>query len=244
VTRRSRCACDICGQPGKMSVEDAFPEWLRRKSRDWGGAFQTTTNGVRSESWHPTIVMRHRRWCVPCNNRVGRYNEKAIPLVEALVRGEQTRLEPNDQAEIAAWCWRTAVSIDAVDGRRDFPPTEPPRLHTAAVPDGLRVWLGDFNYEHPDVTTAATPRNTDYGRVIVTNSFGPMLTINRMLFLVLRSDDLGQFKSLATPAEDRGHVIRVWPAHKEAITWPPRWRFNKAGVDDLGRLYTSSRSQW
>jgi hypothetical protein len=110
ITRR----CVFCGQPGKLTNEDAWPRWLithcfpkgSQVKQRWGS--DQGLVGFTSRKQNVTV----RRVCADCNNGWMSDLEVAVqPLLLPWIDGQRTRMLYDEQQVMATWAIKTAMML-------------------------------------------------------------------------------------------------------------------------------------
>ncbi|SUE16610.1 Uncharacterised protein [Rhodococcus gordoniae] len=233
-------SCVFCGEAPpavKMTNEHVLRNWFRQhmsgpdtrlRHRSWWmdeatGTRQVDHRDVGLNPWEVTV----KRVCAPCNN--GFLNDEIEKPIETtllrLMRGQLTRLDPEDQKLIAIWAWKTSLVRALADsGPTTIPDSDFRYLRERIEPPShVRVWLGsceapeDTWTRHSRFTIAQGPVGPSHG-YITTLALG-----NLLLFIWSGPEEfLALVEGSIWPALDVkvAQVARViWPV-QDTIRWP------------------------
>jgi hypothetical protein len=220
-------------KPGFINTQDVRHQ--RRSGADW-----------RSKALNITIT----RTCEGCNTGwMSKLEMRCKPVLAPLIRGEpQTIASGRDQAALAAWAFKTAITFEySLPGGRTFIPEVHRRylLQHQRPPPDCEIWLGRYeparseetftegygeNWEVSLLTDAPSPHGKGYA---VTFSIG-YLVCHVTGFVGPSGFNLRMSQQVAgRPVID--FLVQLWPPQFGQVSWPPMIPFTRAGMEALAQ---------
>lgn len=236
--------CLFCG--GRVnSKEHVWPVWLlaalgveKRRTRI------RSERGTRPpETWSGfNLSLKVRHVCQRCNNRwMSALEARAKPFLRPLIAGTASALEPAAQAAIATWAIKTAMVFEAtrVEGDSFYSMDDRKLVREHARPPArTSVWVGSYvgdtiALSHASDLTGSIEGGQPMSIHLTTLAF-------RRLVIQVSSGKLPDDVSLntvvdvdMTPGPWDQAAVRVWPATREAMPWPPPVALQDTGEASL-----------
>lgn len=228
--------CIFCGR-GPNTKEDVWPTWLARYVPRNLPSYFHAANTINPSG---EITANRKKWggdprsrrakcvCATCNNGwMSRLQERAKPIVLALVRGAETTLSVHDQDLLSAWATMSTITseylqlshiaISARD-RRQF-------WKTKRGLKNWKIWIGNF---HRVDWKGYRKHNTWADAQTTTLVFG------QLYLHVASSETPDIIEHLAFPETVTNTILeQIWPARADAIRWPPRQTMNDRDADTV-----------
>lgn len=247
--------CWMCGRPGRLTEEHAFPDWIRR-------IFALDGNDIFLSDHRAGIAERSRTWinrsgevtvrsvCRNCNQGwMSRLETRCKPVLEPLITGHRARLEAAAQGCLALWAVKTAWVFQSRNPTTSTCTAEQRRaLATAqAVPLGVRVLLGAYQETGETVlctnwyAVGSTTAQPDHLDASVTT-----LVIGRVVLQVTQR--LATAQPAAPPASRHPHppnaVYQLLPPTGQAVDWPPERPLREGDLDDFAKPPDFTARPW
>jgi len=236
--------CLFCG--GRVnSKEHVWPAWLLAAL-----GVDTRRTRIRSErgtrpleTWSGfNLSLKVRHLCQRCNNRwMSALETLAQPFLRPLIAGTTSKLEPAAQAAIATWAIKTAMVFEAtrVEGNLFYSTDDCKFVRERARPPArTSVWLGNYvgntvAFSHASDLTGSIEDGQPMAIHLTTLAFG-------RLVIQVASGKLPGDVPLdtvvdveMTPGPWNEAALRVWPAARQAVAWPPAVPLQDTGEASL-----------
>lgn len=224
--------CWMCGRPGPLTEEHAFPDWVRR-------IFAADGNDIVLSDHRAGMVERSRTWtnhsgevtvrsvCRGCNQGwMSKLEARCKPVLGPLITGHQARLQPASQADLALWAVKTAWVFQSRNAPTSTCTAEQRRemATTLAVPANVHVFLGAFLESGDDVLcTSWYVGGSTAGAQDRLDASVSTMVIGRVVFQVIQRSAIEARGGASTRQHaDPLAVHRVLPSLGHALDWPPR----------------------
>lgn len=244
--RKGRCW--MCGRGGHLTLEHAFPDWVRAIFAKDGHDITLSDHRAGmtegSHTWTNTSgEVTVRSVCRDCNTGwMCGLEARCKPVLEPLILGHRTRLAPDDQAAVGQWAVKTAWVLQS---RKPTTSTSTADQRGAlatdrSVPDGVQVLLGGYDEDGDTVIC-----NSWYIAGSTTGEEGPLdasattLIIGRV---VLQVDERAAARS--APQYSRVGLLRVLPPPDNAIAWPPLPPLREPDLKDFVKPADFTERPW
>ena len=245
--------CIFCGKPGR-TLEHVWPKWLRKQlghdpqatnyiSRNLIDVVSGTVDHKKYEKERQGDFLTRKVGvaCAGCNSGwMSRLEERTKPVLEALIHGRQTVMEPERLRDLAAWiALKTAVNeraqLTATIGENEsvaVPPEECRHLMERGEPsERWRIFIYDYRgvnwsrrYFTYHVPLFATERIVDGvpSRTLVAPPMKPNTLTTTMGLGCFIFHSLGAFGAMdpTEPASNHAEIHRIWPLQGKALKWP------------------------
>lgn len=225
----------FCDSPIKPNTppEHVIPQWVGRAYPDAMFA-HTDRQGrlIRSKVIEITVDTV----CRPCNHHwMSDLETRASPLLKRMLKGQQQGLTVEQQALLAQWATKTAMTLDQVYPPRERlwpPPVCKELMDRELPPPGIGVRLGHYTGSGPflkisphDMYSVIPPKGTRPG---APDGHRTPIRIDHLILEVHRSNS-GRLTmriggtDQAVAASDI--LPTIWPTTK-TTSWPPAYAFN------------------
>jgi hypothetical protein len=251
--------CIFCGDP-ELTGEHVFPKWSHRYlpvDEERNHQSLRGVQGPHTAEQHVIIKSGDiRHWKVKCvcgercNNgwMRSKIEDAAKPILIPLIRGEECRGFPADQARLAAWATMKAMVAEwNVKGHATTHHMHRKYLmrHHLAPQKGWGVWIGQFVTNkrkpvgerfhplwaaHPFALAKNLPPGSEYKEATSFNSQVSTQVIGELFIHTLRSPMPNLIPRWAFALPDRRSLFRIWPPTQTSIVWPGR------GLTDLDAI--------
>jgi hypothetical protein len=182
--------------------------------------------------------------CHPCNHHwMSDLETWASPLLKKMLKGQRQGLTVAQQALLAQWATKTAMTLDQV-----YPPRE--RLWTPAVckelmdrklpPPGIGVRLGHYTGGGPflqvsphDLYSRVVPKGTRPG---APDGHRTPIRIDHLILEVHRSNSgilSTRIGGTDRPLALADILVTIWPTAPAPTSWPPRYVFGDRTWDSF-----------
>lgn len=205
------------------------------------------------QTWSgPKASLTVRHVCRPCNNGWMCDLESLVkPFMSPLINDLSFSLSKDQQTALALWMMKTAMVLEATNTpkRRFFIDSERTELfRSRKLPLGSQIWIGRST---PHVSSYSEARRLS-GVYTKTGVESPLSDgyANTFVFgrLVMHSLNF-HLKPNARPVRTTIDVkpaavrwddllTRIWPVHRENVSWPPPYSFSEQAFDELNQRYT------
>lgn len=249
---RPRRLCAFCGNPGKITDEHLWPQWMgkytqatepTRSTRSLGFGHQ----GADTITIYPDAVRERqgsvlgfvaREVCRDCNGGwMSRLEMKTERLVVPLMQGQRVLLDEEKGTALATWATKTAW-VNEFIGRPGPDPTPQP-LTTPAMrrhlmdhstpPQHTRVWIAYHQgLYHLDIRAAElriSPSPDPDDPEVYTALF-TALTVDKLTILVWTAET----DRVIAPRLPASYWHPVWP-FQAAFIWPLQRTVNDLAID-------------
>jgi hypothetical protein len=149
--------CIFCGESGKKTKEQYWPQWLGRMDYREGDAqvhwlsnqIDADAGPVFGESRRPISTLKNTlsRVCASCNNGwMSRLQEAAKPLLVELFQGRWPKMTRRDCSVLARWATMFAMVVEFADPKT-VAVSQAQRTHfmNSDQPAALfKIWMGRF----------------------------------------------------------------------------------------------------
>lgn len=214
----------------KAPPEHVISKWIRRLYPK-GAVFTLTRRDGRSFR-SKTIDITVDTVCGDCNHHwMSDLESHASPIVGPMLKGGTQGLSVEQQALVATWATKTAMTLDQsyTPSERVFTPEQCkwPMQHKLPLPGvivqlGRYVGTGDFlAIAHNDLYRTAIPVGTSPGAPDASRS---IIRLDQLVMEVTVTED-AELDLRATGANIGDVLIKIWPSVAAAV-WPPRHDFN------------------
>jgi hypothetical protein len=241
-------SCFFCSSTAD-SLEVAWPRWLTGQFRGTQPSDAHLERGKETRSWsvlQPELTVRCV--CRSCNNGwMSQLESQTKPLLQPLLMGEHSSLDPADQAILALWCMKPAMVLEALDKPelRAYTQRERERLRTvSAIPWRTAMWLAGS----VDQSFFLSGKNRHLGEAsnpIPGSSITMVFAHVALQVLTIRVPaDVGP-KTLVTTAVRSGpwdrSTVKIWPGQSAKIDWPPAVGLNgELGLNALAERFSTT----
>jgi hypothetical protein len=246
-----RRLCYFCGQPGPMSKEHAWPQWMKagaevrssRTTTDIGfgrtsdDAFGEMAN-VRRDRQGSVLTIKVREVCAKCNSGwMSELEVAARPVLHRLWLGLLTKLTTSEIATIAAWSLKTSWMHERAHHQK---PTALPQQRLALAGGRLvshtRVWAachqGGIDFACP-IARVSTVRHGDGWDSQHRRHVMIAAIVCHGVALLVRTDNGAGVPKMSL---DQGTWLPLTPrSSRGRLAWPPRGRVSD---DDIRRRLT------
>lgn len=162
-----------------------------------------------------------RSLCGKCAATLADLDSRAIPLLQPMIEGEAARYDADDQRLLASWATRMAYAVLAVERRSQGVPKPHRRALIEREEPHPHVFAGYGRYRQNHIGVLAArllvPLEQDGAAV---EGYSVLAVFGHMVVKVFGVHRLPE-AALVKPPE--GQMVRVWPAHQDAVSWPPLW---------------------
>jgi hypothetical protein len=250
--RRLVDACLFCGATGGLTKEHLWPEWLRRALPDLGPGVHTIGVAGYPHTFErrrrPAFTVARKIVCAACNNGwMAALEQRAQPLLTPMVRGERSiTLSPDDQATVALWFVKTAMTTQWASAKHRHPgiPLKHYRAlyETGAPPSTAHMWIFACSHEDRPLGTPAEParsriaRLTKYRPTAVPADqpdrpgWAATLAIGNVGAHMVAHGYEGVSVSPTYEGGPTAGLQPIWPPHGTPVTWPQPPAFDYAAV--------------
>jgi hypothetical protein len=242
--------CIFCGgRP--LTKEDVWPTWLTQYVPRDLPSYSDSVNTI-SASGEITTVRKKRSGdprsrrakcvCATCNSGwMSRLQERAKPIVLALVRGTETTLSVRDQDLLSAWATMSTITSEyfnpsqvaiSARHRRRF-------WKTQRALKNWKIWIGNYRrgewkpYRAHNAWTyvkSSRPRR----KPPPPNTQTTTLVFGQLYLHVTSSEISNIIKRLAFPEPLTNTILKqIWPARTGTLRWPPRQTMNDRDADTV-----------
>jgi hypothetical protein len=237
--------CIFCGARVRLTQEHIFSRWTHRFVPKTKGAYQRL---IAEAHFDRTDYKRRKKpgdildWqvrCVceaHCNNGWMRRNVEDIakPTLIQLMKGEDCRIAPEQQRQIATWAImkamvsqydRTGIATVHYRHRR--------LMMTKQAPpeDGWAVWIGHFQrgetcstrwfsvpfqlLEHQRLLSRPNRKVTKFNSTVFNQIIG------KLFIQTIQTPHRALVRDWRFDLPDGGALIRIWPRTTVSVVWPP-----------------------
>jgi len=238
--------CIFCGLAGPLTNEHIWSRWTHRfipKSTKNYRSLRVTSHQERSDFKvfkRPGDIQDWKVRCVcgvRCNNGWMRksIDEPARNVLVPLIKGESTRLTPDQQLVIAAWATLKAMvaeydrsgQVVTHHMQRKFlmnthkPPTKGWAVwigHHVRTPKGTFHWGTFPALIIPDEVAAKRKSN----KATYYNSAATSWIVGQLFMQIIRSPHRKLISQWKFHTPNGGTLYRIWPPSNISIVWPPK----------------------
>lgn len=230
--------CIFC-EAGGLTKEHIWPDWLKMlfpktpKSRHTFGVIQPSiVAGIpkleqRDRQGHSGTV-KVRVVCEHCNTDwLSVLENRAKPILMHMIRGERSRLGPEDLNTLATWAAKTSMTAECKQPRPDGTTQEerifPMRKNRP--PPHWFVWVATYNctgwneltmfQSRGNLQTSAIRSPNADVHYIQATTFG----MGRVIFHIIGTtcpESEANFRE-----RENGGLIRIWPSYPRSVLWTP-----------------------
>jgi hypothetical protein len=166
---------------------------------------------------------RERIFCSDCNEHFKHLEDRAIPIVEPMAKGQKMTLDREAQRTLAAWGAKTGFALIAAEkGLEDLVPEgECRHLRKTGLPSE-NVWVGYAAWDGKAHKFVGAAELEDRSHAVDPpparrDNYQAVMTVGQLVLKVF---------GMAEPRlTDRFRQIeifhQVWPQHAEDFAWPP-----------------------
>lgn len=227
-----------------MSRQHVIPQWvskvLAEDPRRWPNPIrvQRHSGGVPVGTYGASKVINliTKRVCKVCNEG---WLEQLIehptqPILDPMLRGRQTPLDPAEQSMLAAWVAKTAMEF-----RYALTPPEPVAAEWLAemykhqlAPETWYIWVASYvghrpaYGQHNDITVSFPDSAVD-------TPHGVLLTliVGYVAFKVMGINA----GTPSYPGADA--LLRLWPPGDKTVVWPPMRHLDETTLPGFANMY-------
>lgn len=176
------------------------------------------------------IDLKVRRTCEQCNTGwMSDLEHAAKPIIEPMIRAEQTLLGPREQEVVARWATKTAMMLDLVGpGQQEIPPEHLLHLfETGNPPANVRVWLAARTLIEEERLPSVEMLYAHTGALRFQLSTGELdgylstLAPGFLVCQVLGLLPLEQYPPFEHGTVREEPIVHVWPSTDRLLPWPP-----------------------
>lgn len=250
--------CCLCNNPNDGSAEDAVPRWILKKQRLENPDIKTWYRwDARQQVEHASDAPRRvRTWyvCNPCNGFMNtRLEQPGRQLIEPLLDGKPCILNPEQQALIAGWVFKTSLMLGLTHWNADVHPPDYALRHlraTARPPASAYVWIGTTFLEKVGPGWRRFPGNSHFLKrwrqptvVVPSRSFVDTFTINHLVAHVFVLDGIPRSVDVGIDTDFDNTMVRIWPTLPDAVHWPAMYGREYRSLDLLYARYRWSSAR-
>jgi len=177
---------------------------------------------------------------------MSKLEEKTMPILTPLIRGEASALEPAAQRTLATWITKTLMVVEFSGEDVATPPIE--RLYLKDVgepPSNWKIWIAHYRGE--DWTTGylrhsatlAVARSGIYPppppKPFMKNTQSNIFGIGELFVQTISSTLIGV--DLDVPAEAAHFTRKIWPLANDTVLWPPSHILNDLEARFISRAF-------
>lgn len=233
--------CVLCGTKigrNTRSREHVFAKWIRDLFPDEGPSKQTRRTQVRGgplevEEWEDTSLnLRVKDVCKPCNNEwCQEIDNEAQPILEPLIRGEQTTLDASAQLTATVWATKTLLLLQRThkDGKHSIPDREYRWFRERRWPlENEQLWVGRHDgtgewpiaYHHYafDLYEKSTGQAVDSPDE--SHGYVAAFSVGHLFFRAF-GHTIKNGPKIMPGGPFSGVLRQVWPATGASVDWPP-----------------------
>jgi len=249
--------CVFCGGL-PLNREHLWPEWIRKRglvsSRpvEQVQGQEAPASPQRREWRAPDATQRARIVCESCNgNWMSRLEGRAAPILTPLIEGHPRPLDVVEQAVIALWATKTAMTWEAISPHvRSVSPSEYEHVFKwQTPPTGWRVWIAAYTgsswatvyFKHPlRLVLGHDKADKTPVRAEEVNGHLTTLGIQHLILQIFGTtvDGVGR-----AGRDHEAHFARaltsVWPA-RVPVYWPPDLTLTDSCLDALSNGLVSN----
>ncbi len=245
--------CWMCGRPGPLTEEHAFPDWVRR-------IFAADGNDIVLSDHRAGMVERSRTWtnksgevtvrsvCRGCNQGwMSKLEARCQPVLQPLITGHQARLQGASQIDLALWAVKTAWVFQSMNPLTSTCTAEQRyALATAlTVPAGVQVVLGAFKETGDHVLCTNWYKAGSTAAQERPDTSASTLVIGRVAFRVIqRSATAAQPRLFTRHHADPSAVHHILPGTSQTVDWPPVRVLGEGDLNEFVSLPEFSAPAW
>jgi hypothetical protein len=189
----------------------------------------------------PVLRQKAKQVCPTCNHGwMSRLEKATAPVMKPLILGQQQLLSPAEQVRLARWAVKTAATLEfAYHGETDIFVSQAERdwlREKQTPPKTTHVWLaahdGDLLGFHRSLgftervsSRLAGPHPT--GREL--KSYSATIAVAHFVMKVFGNAPSDQV-TVELPGVPGDLVLKVWPASRRALIWPPPLALDTNGL--------------
>jgi hypothetical protein len=212
--------CAFCGDKAD-SMEHAIPAWISKRlgiKEELSAEDAFIAGGARRRK-QPISFGSHRApvMCKPCNTHFKDLEDRVIPLLVPMAKGNTLALGSESQALLALWANKTAIALLAAEDASAVPVA-----HGCTVRNEGRVadetWVAFFPWRGGPLLSTST------GSVAIRGAgdrdcYAVLLGFRAVALYVIGFDEA--LPSGVALAGDPSPLRQFWPPQHEMIEWPP-----------------------
>lgn len=213
--------CLFCDFTGKLTHEHALPGWIAKQFQ-LRGEFMEVVEMFGEKAVAPkqnVSIASHRKRnvCERCNTHFKHLEDRALPILVSMGHGYEVTLTLEQQATLAEWGAKTAVTLVAIEkgGETAVPEAQRHSIRqTGRPPDGWWIgycpWAGVVRkfVEFGEVRDEDSMDSRSYIRAVAAFAKVAFLAYG---YASARSDDAFVADPMFTP---------VWPQQEASKEWP------------------------
>lgn len=220
----NRRACAFCGSTATLTREHVFGDWLSKIGLgDEPSEFVTGSLNQIGKKLGPTrpFQTKVKNVCAGCNHGwMSRLEQVAQQALTPMLLGGPGRIEPSDQAAIAAWVQKTifiSMYVSSAEARANghgIAPDEYALLYQqrdrAEPTPNSKFWVSSYSGAFSQGATWATPivmRIDGYPEPDYAQGYAMTLAVGALLFHGVRFTNLPFGKSVSATAP----LVQMWP---------------------------------
>jgi hypothetical protein len=215
--------CIWCGARAN-SREHAIPKWIGERLGIKEMMTGTVTGDVPPIR-HKVSFRSHRKhiFCKKCNRHFGLLEERVIPLLEPMARGQSVSLDQDARSLLALWAVKTGIALLAAHDR--YKGIVPPAAWV-----GYANWTGVVGmYAYEGNLAADGPHGASAQR-----GYTAVLGFRDVAFVMLALSEPTVPDSFAIGNPRPSSIIQFWPPTAGSLQWPPPC--NPADAEAIGNL--------
>jgi hypothetical protein len=232
--------CIFCGSAGPLSVEHAYPRWIRRgvyatgPTKMWRGRDR---RHIRTDTGL-SVVLR-KAVCSSCNTGwLASLEDRVDRLLTPALTGNPVVLTPESQRVVASWAVGRALVLELAMAPFSKVAYAPPsnlrwlyeRRDNPIPPPGAHVWLAavDARLGTEDALVAWVKRGWSAdARREPERPWAYFMTFSAGCLVVqvagheIDTGDLDEPPRVMRPGDLINTVRLIWPARTDLVAWPP-----------------------
>jgi hypothetical protein len=222
--------CPFC-DGADPTDEHVYPQWL---SKELGAIGQLVDRRAPRGPRRLRTIDLTAPICGACNNRwLSVLENDTKPILAPMVRGEDRRLDLDEQRLLATWALKTAMMFDLASGSPVIPAGFFQALRQRRQPlESKFVWIAGY---HGSLAAWAqhTPLRLGIADDQPPNAFVTTFTTFHVVFQVI-----GHFTRGGMDFKDdriyKDVLAQIWPPRLEVVDWPPQQvAFNDEWLETL-----------
>jgi len=225
------------------SKEDLWPKWIVERAPKGIGTFGV--RGLHERIYIPGPgTIKARVVCRRCNNEwMSRLESSAIPIMGSLMKGLNLELGVAEQATMARWSIKTAMTFEAqrpTRQRRFYTDEERRALRSnGIIPRYTVVWTARYGGRLSANAEAYDVGGLDERNILVPGYVTTLAIGNLALQVVTLRYGGGSIHSEQKPGPWDASTLQIWP-YVGVQRWPPRLSLYDEGaltIDQFDRRW-------
>jgi hypothetical protein len=228
--------CVFCDEKA-TTREHALPEWVANRFDmrgtfldiwGFGGAVpeRSTKQPVSAKS------MRRKMLCEDCQTHFKHLEDRVIPVLEPMGKGERMTLGPHEQATLAEWGAKTVATLFGFIDRERLIPDEHRRMlrQTGEPFSTSHVYVAYMRWGGSPTIFVSTPDLPSKDVSTPRLSYNAVAAFGQVALKVFGIVEPAPHDTFRLP-KDRG--VQVWPEWRVPFFWPPPIAMGDNQVADL-----------